>query len=58
MRNYILSSLTASKKVKLVSLGIFLVPAHKMTDEPELNIMKTKTDFTNVRAYFDQFCLK
>ena len=42
MRNLILSTLTASKKINLVSLRIYSVPAHKMADEPELNIMKSK----------------
>ena len=37
------------QKSKTCLIRDILVPAHKMTDEPELNIMKTKTDLNNVR---------
>ena len=54
MRNLILSTLTAYKKINLVLLRIFSVPAQKMADEPELNIMKSKTDFNIAMTIYDR----
>ena len=54
MHNSILSTLTTSKKINLVLLRIYLVPAHKMADEPELNIMKSKTDLNIAKPKYDR----
>ena len=54
MRNLILSTLTGSKNMNLVSLRIYSVPAHKMADEPELNIIKSKTDLNIAKTKYDR----
>ena len=54
MRNLILSTLTAYKKINLVLLRIFSVPAQKMADEPELNIMESKTDLNIAKPKYDR----
>ena len=54
MRNSILSTLTAYKKINLVLLRIFSVPAQKMADEPELNIMESKTDLNIAKPKYDR----
>ena len=54
MRNLILNTMTASKKMNLVSLRIYSVLAHKMVDEPELNIMKSKTDLNIAKPKYDK----
>ena len=58
MRNLILSTLTVSKKMNLVSFRIYSVPAHKMADEPELNIMKSKTDLNIAKPKNDRIWYK
>ena len=54
MRNFILSTLTASKEIKLVSYKKYSVPAHKMADEPELNIMKSKIGLNITEPKYDR----
>ena len=54
MRNLILSTLIASKKLNLVFLGIYSVSANKMADEPELNIMRSKTDLNIAKPKYDR----
>ena len=54
MRNIFLSTLITSKKINIVLLRIYSVPAHKMADEPELDIMKSKTDLNIAKLQYDR----
>ena len=54
MRDLILSKLTASKEIKLVLYKKYSVPAHKMADEPELNIMKSKIGLNITEPKYDR----